>query len=263
MTLQQGTRQLDQFRVVDIMFLVANQQLLTVQQPPQGSFHHSATWLTTTFAGDPHQWASVKTHGCWAVSLHARLNCRTYSPVAVFLVYLHIGTLDDESLDRHLEQLHLRDERPGKDHTQQAAVAHDQERLLSTLFATIGCGIARVFPLKPSIARSTGRCLSSLIRHPEFVAFLDQGQPDLVKDALASLLLGGASGGPSSRRRSFQGAFSADSWSEVGRSCRRLLTVNRSGNDRHGSYVSYLWVGLNPLVEFVADYPISVQGLAL
>ena len=217
------------------MFLAADQQLLAVQQPPQGSFHHAATWYATTFAGEPHQWASVKTSSCWAVSLHARLNCRSYRPIAVFFVYLHIGTLDDENLNRHLEQLHLRDDCPRNDHTQQAAVARDQERLLSALFATIGCGSARIFPLNPAIAQSTGRCLSSLIRHPEFVAFLDQGHPDLVKDALAALLLGGASGGPRSRRRSVQGAFSAGSWSEVGRSCRRLLTVNRSGNDRHGS----------------------------
>jgi hypothetical protein len=46
---QEGTRQLDQFRVVDIMFVVADQQLVALRQLSQGSFHYPATWFVTTW----------------------------------------------------------------------------------------------------------------------------------------------------------------------------------------------------------------------
>ena len=172
------------------MFVIADQQRSALRQPIQASFHYSATWFATIWPPRP---PAIYFNGPdvrhITVAIRYIVPSRIVVPTVqakILLVLVHIGTLDDDGRDCRFEQIHIRDVGPGDNHPQRSTVAFDQERLLGAVLAAIKWVLAHIFPPEPGFAQSTVRRLPAPVHRPEFVAFLDQGRPDLLKDAVAA-----------------------------------------------------------------------------
>ena len=218
---QQGTRQLDQFRVVDIMFVVADQQLLALRKPSQGSFHYPVTWLVTT----------------WQALLPTILtNGPDEGHTAVVLCHLVPDRIVEGTVQSQFSSCTVTS---GRLTTKASIVASSsfisKTRILAIIIlnklpspTTKGDCVVPFLPRSvgglpvflPSNQASPGRPSDACHRqftNPEFDAFIDQGPADLLKDAVAALLMGGKRGGPGCRRQSVWEACSIGTWSEVGR----------------------------------------------
>jgi hypothetical protein len=192
---QEGTRQLDQFRVVDIMFVVADQQLVALRQLSQGSFHYPATWFVTT----------------WPALLPTILpNGPDLGHMAVALCHLVRDRIVEGTVQSQFSSGTVTS---GRLMTKASIVASSsfisRTRILAIItrnklpsrtingdcvvpFLPRSVGGLPVF--SPSNQASSGRPSDACHRqftNPEFVALIDQGPADLLKDAVAALLMGG------------------------------------------------------------------------
>ena len=250
------------------MFVVADQQLLALRKLSQGSFHYPVTWLVTT----------------WQALLPTILtNGPDEGHTAVVLCHLVPDRIVEGTVQSQFSSCTVTS---GRLTTKASIVASSsfisKTRILAIIIlnklpspTTKGDCVVPFLPRSvgglpvflPSNQASPGRPSDACHRqftNPEFDAFIDQGPADLLKDAVAALLMGGKLWW--TRLSTTKCLGSLFHW-HLERSRKMMPSIANCQSIRERSLwvvgfagAFYRWIGSNPLPEFVVDFPNYVQG---
>src|SRR5271166_4580209 len=198
--LKQTAGELDQAQVVLPMLVVTDQDRPALRQPCQRPLHHPAPCLATP--GKP--------------LLPAVLTDRPdvadvpLVQAQVLLDLLGVGPLDDDRLDRRLQQLLIDDVRSGDHYPERATVAVGQHTLLGPRLASVGGVFPHLFPPRTGPCPASRR-LPAISSGPPRVRRTPGPVPPRSSRRLRSCTSAGTSGAPSYRRRSVWGVCSTGS----------------------------------------------------